>query len=248
MRAVSEAFDYHEVPVPEVFGWRIDGKETFIYMSLIDGSRLSEAWPTLTEDNKTAICTQLRGIVACLRKMKQSQLQGPDAPPSPFIGMPTLETSVCVSRGLNLHLGSILGTEVQDIFFHHRSDAGPFHSVAEFNDGVQARALPNLSKEERAARDPYRSHFPDSCGICFTHGDIHLDNIIVEKASESPRIVGLIDWGLAGWYPEYWEYCKAAYTSSFAGEWRNKWIPIFLEPRIEVHETVMSYTMAMGAM
>lgn len=104
MRAVSQAFDYHEVPVPEVFGWRTDGKETFIYMSLIEGSQLSEAWPRLTEDNKTAICTQLRGIVACLRKMKQSQLQGPDAPPSPFIGMPTLETLVCVSRGLKLHL------------------------------------------------------------------------------------------------------------------------------------------------
>lgn len=107
---------------------------------------------------------------------------------------------------------------------------------------MQARALPNLSKEERAARDPYRSYFPDSCGICFTHGDIHLDNIIVEKASESPRIVGLIDWGLAGWYPEYWEYCKLHLTGEYWHEWREKgWAASIIDPWEDVWRALAEY-------
>ncbi len=38
-----------------------------------------------------------------------------------------------------------------------------------------------------------------------THGDIAPRNILVD---ESGRITGIIDWELAGWYPEYWEYAN----------------------------------------
>ncbi|KAL3443606.1 phosphotransferase enzyme family protein [Aspergillus insuetus] len=50
-----------KVPVPEVFGWRIDDQgHFFIYMDLIKG-------PTLLE----AVSDQLAGIVQCLRQLEQ---------------------------------------------------------------------------------------------------------------------------------------------------------------------------------
>lgn len=36
----------------------------------------------------------------------------------------------------------------------------------------------------------------------FTHGDIAARNIIVRDR----KIVAILDWEFAGWYPEYWDY------------------------------------------
>jgi thiamine kinase-like enzyme len=38
--------------------------------------------------------------------------------------------------------------------------------------------------------------------IVFAHGDIAARNILVRDG----RIVALLHWEHAGWYPEYWEY------------------------------------------
>ncbi|OAT05053.1 hypothetical protein BDBG_16400 [Blastomyces gilchristii SLH14081] len=38
----------------------------------------------------------------------------------------------------------------------------------------------------------------------------------------------ILDWAHTGWYPEYWEYCKALYTPDYKEEWRNVGIPNFL--------------------
>ncbi|KAL9023071.1 MAG: hypothetical protein Q9196_007400 [Gyalolechia fulgens] len=45
-----------------------------------------------------------------------------------------------------------------------------------------------------------RSHVP-----LFTHGDVAPRNTMVD---ESGRITGIVDWELAGWYPDYWEYAN----------------------------------------
>lgn len=67
MRAIRHAFTHEEVPVPEVFGWRRYGDQNFIYMSLIGGKTLREAWDTLDISDKKAICAQLKQIVTSLR-------------------------------------------------------------------------------------------------------------------------------------------------------------------------------------
>jgi hypothetical protein len=78
-----------------------------------------------------------------------------------------------------------------------------------------------------------------------THADLHRGNIIV-SSTNPPEIVAIVDWGQAGWYPDYWEYCKAAYTSYHSGNWRNRWIPVFLDPRTDEQEAFAEYVMAMG--
>jgi aminoglycoside phosphotransferase (APT) family kinase protein len=53
--------------------------------------------------------------------------------------------------------------------------------------------------------------------IMFSHCDLAPRNIIVKDGN----IVGLIDWELAGWYPEYWEYVKFFQRGSGVGDWRD---------------------------
>ncbi|KAG8163974.1 hypothetical protein KVR01_005892 [Diaporthe batatas] len=80
---------------------------------------------------------------------------------------------------------------------------GPFGSLREFHDWL---ASPLLRKN---ARSMYWHQITTQLGadypIVFTHADIAARNIMVRDG----RIVAVIDWELAGWYPEYWEYVFA---------------------------------------
>ncbi len=71
MRALKQLFPDDKVPVPQVYGWRKSKGRIFIYMSLIPGKTLREEWPSLTEEEKKAICDELRQIVQRLRRITQ---------------------------------------------------------------------------------------------------------------------------------------------------------------------------------
>ena len=51
---------------------------------------------------------------------------------------------------------------------------------------------------EQRFPDPVRNLLPDDAAICFSHADLHLDNIMIAGESGSRRIVGVVDWGQAG--------------------------------------------------
>ncbi len=72
----------HIVPVPEIYGWRTDGDETFIYMEHIQGDTLEKRWNTLTDEERADICCQLRKMVDSWRELRQG-------PPDDFVGMST---------------------------------------------------------------------------------------------------------------------------------------------------------------
>jgi hypothetical protein len=38
------------------------------------------------------------------------------------------------------------------------------------------------------------------------------DQVTGETKTSRVKVVGLIDWELSGWYPEYWEHTKALHT------------------------------------
>jgi len=52
MRALKSIFPSGEIPVPEVYGWRKHEGYNYIYLSLIPGSTLRQAWPTLQDGEK----------------------------------------------------------------------------------------------------------------------------------------------------------------------------------------------------
>jgi aminoglycoside phosphotransferase len=62
------------VPVPEIYGWRTDGDEMFLYMEAIRGRTLEDAWPGLAEDERLRIAIELRIILNNLRQLKQDPL------------------------------------------------------------------------------------------------------------------------------------------------------------------------------
>lgn len=60
-----------EVPVPEVYGWRVDGEDTFIYMELVRGETVMDQWHSLNDADKTTVCDQLLQMITSLRQVEQ---------------------------------------------------------------------------------------------------------------------------------------------------------------------------------
>lgn len=69
-----------EVPVPEIYGWRVDGEQVFIYMEYIQGQTLHEAWNELDSEDKSSLLSDLCRIIKHLRQIEQD-------PSDHFIGM-----------------------------------------------------------------------------------------------------------------------------------------------------------------
>ncbi|KAJ5557209.1 hypothetical protein N7494_001124 [Penicillium frequentans] len=82
---------------------------------------------------------------------------------------------------------------LSDIFLSgHRDLAGPFHGA----DAVQ--------KFQNGCDIEIDGEVP----VVFTHDDPVPPNILSSPGT-NPVVAAIIDWGQAGWYPAYWEYCKA---------------------------------------
>ncbi|KAI0808798.1 kinase-like domain-containing protein [Xylaria sp. FL0064] len=116
------------------------------------------------------------------------------------------------------------GTCYIDVIFTMREQVmGPFHGV----DAV---------KQFQATLD---INVANPGPVVFTHNDLVACNILVRR--NSPNLAAIIDWGQAGWYPAYWEYCKARYIgvpdrfySDYEPEWKREYLPKIINPVDEV--------------
>ncbi|PGH11833.1 hypothetical protein AJ79_04630 [Helicocarpus griseus UAMH5409] len=59
------------VPVPEVFGWAEDADQRFIYMSLVEGETLQVRWIGMDENERQAVCEELKHMAKAWRDLKQ---------------------------------------------------------------------------------------------------------------------------------------------------------------------------------
>lgn len=92
---------------------------------------------------------------------------------------------------------------------------GPFPSIAAFHKFVGSGPEHLRQFTEKAYSKPHR--------ICFTHGDLHLHNILTQGG----KITGLLDWECAGWWPEYWDYTIAMYFHRRSPKWAMSFNNIF---------------------
>ncbi|KFA45567.1 hypothetical protein S40293_06591 [Stachybotrys chartarum IBT 40293] len=218
MRAIKKAFPNNDIPVPEVFGWRKHDSLNFIYMSYIPGITLREAWPDFTEQDKSRVCNELREIVSILRRLNQ-----PESPP--FIGS--------VNKG-----------PMTDRFFRYDYEEGPLYSVEAFNNLLVAAATRQPYGPQEILKPPQHDEIPNNSDVYFTHGDLTLNNIMISGSAGSYKIEGIIDWEQAGWYPEYWEYCKMLYAIDYEHEFREAgWAQTIMRPWDDAFETWAEYSL-----
>ena len=70
------------------------------------------------------------------------------------------------------------------------------------------------------------SYFPTDAQIHFTHGDLLPGNILVNGS----EITAIVDWETAGYYPEFWEYCRMHNPGSMTPAWRHILARVFPGP------------------
>ncbi|PLB49652.1 hypothetical protein P170DRAFT_465021 [Aspergillus steynii IBT 23096] len=81
----------------------------------------------------------------------------------------------------------------------------------------------------------------------FTHADLQPKNVMVEQKGVcedgSPDYqITLLDWALAGWYPEYWDYCNSTVYCQGKHEWLELVPDIFDEYPVEYLMMRIFYT------
>jgi aminoglycoside phosphotransferase len=93
------------------------------------------------------------------------------------------------------------GTEIRDTRHRFSYHSPPCVDEKGFNEVLMSGVFPQISPLVRAA---LAQRLRTSHRIVLTHCDLMPRNIMVKDG----KIVGLLDWEDAGWYPEYWEYVK----------------------------------------
>ena len=121
----------------------------------------------------------------------------------------------CLSGGLG-------NQPLNEVFlFDHPQFTGPF-------DGVDA-----VQKFQKGCDIEIDGEIP----VAFAHADLVPPNILL---SHGPNlsVTAVIDWGQSGWYPAYWEFCKARrirarpeyFDDTMEEEWNTKYLPTILDP------------------
>ena len=192
------------IPVPKVYcAFKRKGL-TYIVMERIDGQMVYLEWPTRTEESKAKILAQLREMIDEMRRL----------PPPKDARIANVDGGSLYDSRLPGKLGSL-------------GRFGPFKSIQDFHRYLRRNvdAHPNLPAE---VKELISHHERMSPVLCFTHGDLSSFNILVR----GDKVVGIIDWETAGWYPSYWEYTTAMNKNPYNRFWQTEMAKV-LEPRLE---------------
>ncbi|KAK6353566.1 hypothetical protein TWF696_005528 [Orbilia brochopaga] len=182
-----------KIPAPSLISSKVDDdtKKTMICMSYIEGTRLSDAWIQLGTEQKAEIEAQLREYLTELRSL---------TPPTPT------------------YIGGVDGGPVRDVrlrMLGAPAISAPVSSIAEFEDWLLSTTHTTLQARVKSYIKNRMVKLREQKGykIVFTHGGLYPKNILVRKEDVDGRdtwkVVGILDWSNAGWYPEYWEFVKA---------------------------------------
>ena len=197
------------VPVPKVYCAFHDEKsgKSYIVMERIDGEMLGEKWGRMPEREREGISEQLKDMWEELRGIVNFK---PGA--------------VCAADGGTLHDHRIWGAGGV-------KGMGPFKTEEEFNIFLRNGIESTENMEDRAKKrdvemliEMHKEHEGRHLKTVFTHGDVSVSNVLVKGG----KVVGVIDFEMAGFYPEYWEYTTAM-NSNYIKGWREE-ISKFLTP------------------
>ncbi|KAF2208110.1 hypothetical protein CERZMDRAFT_114825 [Cercospora zeae-maydis SCOH1-5] len=196
------------VPAPRLYAMYRDSGQLFLVMERARGMQLELMWPSLTEPEKDSITAKLRDI---FEAMRLAECPWPD------------------------FFGGVDGSSVYHYLLYSqkgdRKYLGPFVGQAAFVAGLTSnfRALLERNGRPDFKALHYEAHLPGVLSDfrpTLTHADVHKTNIMVAEipgeSGERSFNVMLVDWELAGWYPDFWEFFCA--SSSFdLVYWEEDW-------------------------
>ncbi|KFH45413.1 hypothetical protein ACRE_037740 [Hapsidospora chrysogenum ATCC 11550] len=188
-----------DIPAPRLYAMYRDYSSGYLYMitEYARGVGLDMVWGILSTGAKSSISMQLKHIFWRMRSL---------SPPPAFIG-------------------GVAGGGLPDPFFHTEnpdpSINGPFRTAEEVGSAIALRS--RRVSEENGKREWQSGFLSRNLAaalkdheVVFTHGDLTMRNIVVEKVPAGEpdvkwnyRVKCIVGWDSAGWYPAYWEYASA---------------------------------------
>ncbi|KAG8358290.1 hypothetical protein FVEN_g4216 [Fusarium venenatum] len=107
-------------------------------------------------------------------------------------------------------VSSIEGGPFYDCRLPSRLYWGPYASVRKFHEAL----VDNIPWDAEYTNYPdlvelFEFYRQVENEIVLTHGDLSSLNIL----ARGDRVVGIVDWETAGWFPAYWEYTTARYVN-----------------------------------
>ena len=201
------------IPVPEPLRFGVDPDTGFYYirMRYVEGERLTDVWDVLDQAERETVLSQLGDVVVRMRKNTASYIGSLDRTicNDNFLAAPFQPTSPSTFNGpIELDMNGSPGTPRDHDVFLERQWYGPFNDNKDFIEkGIihYLRARGRYEQSTELVVQMIRA-LPDSPGpYVFTHGEVAPDNILVKDS----KVVAILDWNQAGYYPEYWEYVKA---------------------------------------
>lgn len=170
------------IPVPEVFESYIHPEtgHPCIIMEYIEGKTLDEEWSTYSGEEEKKVIGQLKGYIGQLRSIDAQKI------------------------------GTVDGGRVQDQFFDDDDEprmVGPFDDVDASHEGLMMVLELKGKESKKKIMEQFSSEVSKRKGykIMLTHNDIVARNVMVK----GDNVCAIVDWELAGFFPEYWEYCSA---------------------------------------
>lgn len=170
-----------EIPIPVVYNsWTGEDGNGYIAMAPMPGKNLEVVWPGMESTEKESVMKDYKAILQRLRSIDPSQ-------------------------GTPIQIGAIDGGPVVDHRPNGQKFGGPFSTESELNSWLLSLIDPeSIQDQSDFYVETIKSCMKDNHQWRLTHGDMGPHNILVENG----RITAVIDWEMAGWYPEYWEYVK----------------------------------------
>lgn len=209
------------MPVPEVRGVReSEFGVVAIEMEYIPGDPLGNVLSSMTAEERAEIARQLRGWVEELRGLKQPE--------------PEMEKDEDSDDEDILRTGFVGGLDGWELPVEWRGGerrvGGPWSDTDEFCDWLVDGNVPD--EVPGILRHMARGQLGKAAGgVRFSHGDLVARNVIVKRREDIPgdegvgwKIVGIVDWELAGWWPEWWEFWRM--VGGLKGRGKKEWADI----------------------
>ena len=184
------------IPVPKVLQANEQEGLGYIIMEFVEGEMLRKAWPKLAQKDRNTIVSELSDYMSQLRGIKppieEEETEGEER---------TKDGEKRIRSGVKIQ--SVGGRPVVDRRVMGAVKGGPFISEADFNTWQLQQLHPDI---DPINRDIYTAMHRTDHKIFFSHGDFGFHNILVHDG----HVTAVVDWESSGWFPEHWDYCKAA--------------------------------------